>query len=186
MSKNTPQKQVASLFLMFFICLILLALPENAEARKRRGGSRRGCQGISFPKGKQSPEFLNTAKFDLRPAKGDSTACLPGSLKGFMAGVASKYGKVTVTSAHRNKAENGKRGGKGCSQHLFCRAIDFNVAGRACKIAREARAKGLRANAYSGTHIHVDTKAGHGQWSGPRVCGGGGGGKRRGHRHHRS
>ena len=55
--------------------------------------------------------------------------CLPGDLKNVLERVATNYGKVTISSTHRNRRHNRRIGGASESMHLKCRAIDFRVHG---------------------------------------------------------
>ena len=55
--------------------------------------------------------------------------CLPSDLKNVLERVAAYYGKVTVSSTHRNRRHNRRIGGASESMHLKCRAIDFRVHG---------------------------------------------------------
>ena len=88
-----------------------------------------------------------------------STACLPPALKSALAGVQSRFGPVTVVSAHRRGARI--RGSGRTSLHASCQAVDFRPApGTYAAVASHLRSTwhgGL--GTYSAGHIHIDTGA---------------------------
>ncbi len=57
----------------------------------------------------------------------DETSCLPERLKEWLSIIALEFGQVRIVSGHRSFKDNKERGGADGSQHLYCRAADFNV-----------------------------------------------------------
>lgn len=86
------------------------------------------------------------------------TNCLPGNLREVIAGVAAKFGPVSVESTHRSRSRNWRAGGARQSLHLSCRAIDFRVRTRVRGVMAYLRSHpevgGLKV--YRNGIIHVD------------------------------
>jgi hypothetical protein len=99
--------------------------------------------------------------------------CLPAAIRTALADVQSRFGPVTVVSAHRPGA---RMGGGHMSHHANCQAADFRPApGTYAAVASHLRQNwqgGL--GTYSSGHIHIDTGPNY-QWHG-------GGGRKRARR----
>lgn len=99
--------------------------------------------------------------------------CLPAAIRGAIADVQSRFGPVTIVSAHRPGA---RMGGGHMSHHANCQAADFRPApGTYAAVASHLRHNwqgGL--GTYSSGHIHIDTGPNY-QWHG-------GGGRKRARR----
>ncbi|EAV42516.1 uncharacterized protein YcbK (DUF882 family) [Labrenzia sp. MBR-25] len=88
----------------------------------------------------------------------DSSWCVPRKLKKVLNRVASRYGKVTVSSTKRWWLENWWKGGAKDSYHLNCRAVDFSVRGNPSSVIAFLKAQpevgGYKH--YSSGHYHID------------------------------
>ena len=102
-----------------------------------------------------------------------NSSCLPAAIRTALADVQSRFGPVTVVSAHRPGA---RMGGGHMSHHANCQAADFRPApGTYAAVAGHLRQNwhgGL--GTYSSGHIHIDTGPNY-QWHG-------GGGRKRARR----
>lgn len=86
------------------------------------------------------------------------TNCLPADLREVVAGVAARFGPVSVESTHRSRGRNWRAGGARQSLHLSCRAIDFRVRTRIRGVMAFLRSHpevgGLKV--YRNGIIHID------------------------------
>ncbi len=91
------------------------------------------------------------------PAHAASESCLPGALKQRLSQLRSRFGSISVVSAHRSGAKI-KGSGK-ASYHASCRAVDFvPPSGKYAEVVRW-----LYANHEGGvgtytcmSHVHID------------------------------
>ncbi|MBO6813607.1 MAG: YcbK family protein [Rhizobiaceae bacterium] len=102
-------------------------------------------------------EFFEPAKIHW----GDTSWCVPLSLKIAITKVAKRYGSVRVHSTHRWPLENARKGGKKKSYHLTCRAVDFSVRGGSPSEIKRYLVSMPQVGGYSyyprGNFFHIDT-----------------------------
>lgn len=88
----------------------------------------------------------------------DTKSCVPRRLKRALNHTSRKFGKVTVVSTKREKAENRRKGGAKKSYHLNCEAADFTVQGKPKKVLKFLKNHDSVGgySAYT-NHYHIDT-----------------------------
>jgi len=88
----------------------------------------------------------------------DTKSCVPLRLKRVLNHASRKFGKVTVTSTKRERAENRRKGGAKNSHHLRCEAADFVLNGDRKKIKKFLKNhKGVGGYSSYSRHYHIDT-----------------------------
>ncbi len=92
------------------------------------------------------------------PAEAASTGCLPASIKAKLSEIRSKFGPVSIVSAHRPGARIAGSGHR--SLHASCRAVDFHPpAGKYSQVVnwlQSTHSGGVGTYSCGMHHIHID------------------------------
>ncbi|MDX2289680.1 MAG: D-Ala-D-Ala carboxypeptidase family metallohydrolase [Hyphomicrobiaceae bacterium] len=91
-------------------------------------------------------------------AQAASTGCLPASIKAKLNEIRSKFGPISIVSAHRSGARIAGSGRR--SLHASCRAVDFHPpAGKYSQVVSYLRAThsgGVGTYSCGMNHVHID------------------------------